>query len=163
MSTPKKAKNGKKKKESKPLDCPSYNTLKHSHKLFIDHYLKHGNATKAYQEVYKTGKTAEASASRLLRNEQVKKALEERKAQLYSDLNITEEDLKRVWKEILNDPDAKTADRLTCTQIVGKYLGLFKESPQIAIFQAITKDDRLLLEDMKADAIEVEVGGQGEW
>lgn len=145
------------------MDCPTYNTLPIRYKRFVDLYIKYGCQSKAYIEAGYSKTGADQNASRLIRLEKVAKAIEERKQALYADLNITEEDLKRVWKDILHDPDAKTADRLTCTQIVGKYLGLFKETPQIAIFQAITKDDRLLLNDMKADAIEVEAGSQGEW
>lgn len=138
------------------MDCPTYNTLSHKHKLFVDHFLKYGNATKAYINAGYEAKTANKNAHKLMVNEGIKRAIEEKKACLYVDLNITEEDLKRVWKEILNDPDAKTADRLTCTQIVGKYLGLFKETPQIAIFQALTKEDRLAIEDKEDTLIDVE-------
>lgn len=143
-------------KKSGKNNTPTYDSLKHSHKLFVDHYLKTGNITKAYRSVYPENKNPDASGARLAGNDKIKEAVEERKAQLYADLNITEEDLKRVWKEILNDPDAKASDKLNCSQIVGKYLGIFRDTPQVAVFQQLRQDDMEKIEQDTDDIIDVE-------
>jgi phage terminase small subunit len=106
--------------------------------------------------VYGETKSADQCASRLLSLAKIKQALDERKAQLFKDLHITEDDLKRVWKEILNDPDAKASDKLACTKIVGDYLKIFNNTPQIAIFQGISKDMLKALQTDRDDAIDVE-------
>lgn len=134
----------------------AYNLLNHKQKLFIDYMIKYGNQSKAYKEAGYSPKNADINASRLIRNEKVAKALQEKKQALYKDLNITEDDLKAFWKQTLYDNQAKLSDRIRISELLAQYLGIFKQNEtKVAIFQMISKDDVKRIEQEAEALIEI--------
>ena len=77
-------------------------SLSPKHKAFCDEYLSNGlNATQAYKSVYKTtDKVAEASGSRLLRNDKIMDYLQEQGQKTAERLQITKEGLLNDLQDI---------------------------------------------------------------
>lgn len=80
----------------------SYDKLTVKQKRFVDEYLIDMNATQAYLRAgYNVSvKIAESSASRLLRNDKVKKALEERGKRITNKIEITQEKIAQQLAKI---------------------------------------------------------------
>lgn len=97
--------------------------ISEKHRLFVEEYLNNGlNGTHAYLAVYpsvKNEESASVSASRLLRNDNVKKLIEEKQTKAVGKFEITREDIlkrlderSRLMKElqILASKDTLTED-----------------------------------------------------
>lgn len=95
---------------------------------FCDEYLKDFNATRAYKAAYgnvKKDHTAESAGSRMLRNVEVKKYIEERKAKQQSENEVkrTEliDELKKIGFAKVKKISAK--DKLKALELLAKMLG----------------------------------------
>lgn len=91
-------------------------------KLFVDNYLKlrKKNATQAAVEAGYSAKSAQSQSSQLLMNPNVLEYLEKREKQLEKELKreffFDALDARRVLSDIMNNPDAKDADRASAAK-----------------------------------------------
>lgn len=88
--------------------------------LFANAYLKHGNATQAAIEAGYSAKTAKVIASNNLTKVNVRRYIEDHKANLHTDLRelFIKDAINayRVIAEIMTDPDTNKRDRLAAAR-----------------------------------------------
>lgn len=96
-------------------------------KKFIDNYIETGNATQSYIDAgYKArGNSAEANASRLLRNVKAREYIEERNKALESPRIATMTEVKEFWTNTMNAKNEETKDRLKASELIAKTNGAF--------------------------------------
>ena len=98
-------------------------------KAFCDDYLKSGNATQSYKDVYKVSdKVAGAAAPRLLENVRVKEHLKERQSKVDRKRIASIEDVQAFWAETMADQDANRSDRLKASELIAKSNAMFTEN-----------------------------------
>lgn len=102
-------------------------------KRFADFFIQTGNATDSYVKAgYVTeGHAAEVNASRLLRNAEVIKYIEERNKELASKFIADIEETKRFWTQIMRDAEADIRDRLKASEYIAKTNGAFIDKREL--------------------------------
>ncbi|MCK9210342.1 MAG: terminase small subunit [Ignavibacteriaceae bacterium] len=97
-------------------------------------YLKDFNGKNAAQRVGYSEKTAEAQASRLLRNVKVKKLIEELSKKPVRRMELKIENIVKELKKIAfanaDGEKIKTSDKLKALEMLGKYLGMFDKGKE---------------------------------
>lgn len=82
-----------------------------------------GNATAAAISAGYSKKTAYSQGQRLLKNVEIRTAIEKRQR---ADPDVaTREERQRFWTQVMNDKDADIKDRLRASEILGKASGDF--------------------------------------
>jgi phage terminase small subunit len=120
-------------------------SLSPKHKAFCDEYLSNGlNATQAYKSVYKTtDKVAEASGSRLLRNDKIMDYLQEQGQKTAERLQITKEGLLNDLQDIkMRNLGSRDQLSMKAIELISKMSGF--DAP---IKQDITISEQPLLPD----------------
>ena len=120
-------------------------SLSAKHKAFCDEYLSNGlNATQAYKSVYKTtDKVAEASGSRLLRNDKIMDYLQEQGQKTAERLQITKEGLLNDLQDIkMRNLGSRDQLSMKAIELISKMSGF--DAP---IRQDITISEQPLLPD----------------
>jgi len=120
-------------------------SLSPKHKAFCDEYLSNGlNATQAYKSVYKTtDKVAEASGSRLLRNDKIMDYLQEQGQKTAERLQITKEGLLNDLQDIkMRNLGSRDQLSMKAIELISKMSGF--DAP---IRQDITISEQPLLPD----------------
>src|SRR5690606_1111780 len=101
---------------SKVGDRMSYNQLNDMQKKFVDAYMSSNNATQAAKIAGYSERSAHVQGPRLLSNDRVRKAIEEKRAELEADLRkLFAKDAiqaRKVLVDILNDKKATHAVKL---------------------------------------------------
>ena len=93
--------------------------------LFILEYQKDFNATRAAVAVGYSPKTAYSQGQRLLKDPDVKEALEADLTARKSELIATREQRQQLCTEIMYDTEQSTRDRLRASELLGKSCGDF--------------------------------------
>ena len=93
--------------------------------LFILEYQKDFNATRAAVAVGYSPKTAYSQGQRLLKDPDVKEALEADLTARRSELIASREQRQRLWTEIMYDTEQSTRDRLRASELLGMSCGDF--------------------------------------
>lgn len=103
-------------------------------KRFCLEYLKDFNGKNAAQRAGYSEKTAEAQASRLLRNVKVKKLIEELSKKPVRRMELKIENIVKELKKIAfakaDGELVKTSDKLKALEMLGKYLGMFDKGKE---------------------------------
>lgn len=103
---------------------------------FVLEYIKDYNATQAGLRAGYSPKTAYSIAQRLLKDVEVKEAIQ----RLHKDaIGPTEKIIKEnidLWRAIMLDTNAKEADRLKASELIGKYAGMFTEKHELTTIDA---------------------------
>ncbi|MEH7374460.1 terminase small subunit [Neobacillus drentensis] len=102
-------------------------------KKFADYFIETGIATASYIKAgYEAeGHSAEAAASRLLRNVEVQEYIKERNEQLDVEFIADIKETKRFWTEIMRDGNADMKDRLKASEYIAKTNGAFVEKKEL--------------------------------
>lgn len=102
-------------------------------KRFADFYIQSGNATESYIKAGYTaeGHSAEANASRLLRNDEVLKYIEQRNSHMDVQSIADIEETKRFWTQIMRDENVDLKDRLKASEYIAKTNGAFIEKREV--------------------------------
>ena len=101
-------------------------------KRFCLEYLKDFNATKAAERAGYSKKTANRIGSENLSKLDIKKEIERLKKKQVEKSELKVADIIDGFKDIAFSVFEKTSDRLKALEMLGKYLGIFKESEQRA-------------------------------
>ena len=107
--------------------------------IFIDNYIRLLNATESAKQAGYSNKTAYVQGSRLLKNVQVKQAVDEGLALKCKESKLTKTSLLTKLSDIINNPDSKHSDVTRAIEVASKILKLYKdtEGSHVALFQQI--------------------------
>jgi phage terminase small subunit len=96
-------------------------------KMFADEYIKTGNAKQSYINAgYSArGNSAEANASRLLRNDKVLAYIKRRNQEIDKDTIADMQEVKEFWTNMLRNRAADPKDRLKASELIAKTNGAF--------------------------------------
>ena len=97
---------------------------------FVDAY--DGNATKAAIAAGYSEKTAYSAGQRLLKNDEILTAIQERENRRIQPLIMTREERQTMWSEIARDKGERTQDRLKASELLGKSEADFVERQEIS-------------------------------
>jgi len=100
---------------------------------FVRAFVETGNQTEAYRRAYgATGRTAEAAASRLMRNGKVaaEVAKHAKKAEKASIASV--EELHEFWTTLMRDDGLEPRDRLKASELRAKAAGVFVEKREVS-------------------------------
>ena len=97
---------------------------------FVDAY--DGNATKAAIAAGYSEKTAYSAGQRLLKNDEILTAIQERENRRIQHLIMTREERQIMWSEIARDKGERTQDRLKASELLGKSEADFVERQEIS-------------------------------
>lgn len=113
-------------------------------KRFIEAYT--GNATKAAIAAGYSEKTACSIGERLLRNVDIREAIQLREKERLSEAIANREERQTFWSAIMRDSEEKTSDRLKASELLAKSNGDFLErveltKPEPPIIQVVFTDE----------------------
>jgi phage terminase small subunit len=96
-------------------------------KMFADEYIKTGNAKQSYINAgYSArGNSAEANASRLLRNDKVLAYIKRKNQEIDKDTIADMQEVKEFWTNMLRNRAADPKDRLKASELIAKTNGAF--------------------------------------
>ena len=116
---------------------PDKGELNYKQKAFVDAY--DGNGKETAIAVGYSPKTAEQTASRLLRMVKVRKALEERSARENKDTIATRVQRQELWTKMMNDPEIRSSDRLKASELLGRSEADFTDRKEIEVDQRFSE------------------------
>jgi phage terminase small subunit len=92
---------------------------------FVEHYLVNANAKEAYQIVFPKSsyKTATVNGYKLLNTIEVKEYIQQKQKELADKCTVKKVDIVNVLAIIMNDANAKNADRIKAGEVLLKALG----------------------------------------
>jgi len=98
-------------------------------RAFVREYVKDFNGTQAAIRAGYSQQTARHTASVLLTNPNVKKAIQELEQQAHAKAVLTLSELQEWWTKVIQgqDPDARPSDRLKASELLAKTYGAFTE------------------------------------
>lgn len=105
--------------------------------LFVIHYIETLNATESYKRAYGTTKqrTAEVQGSRLLRNSEVQKTIDERMKEVMSEKIASAEEvlvyLTSVMRGEVDDEDLTLNNKMKSAELLGKRWKLFTDKVEV--------------------------------
>lgn len=108
--------------------------LTEKQKRFCEEYLIDLNATRAYKAAYPSTKkdsTAAQNGSRMLRNDKVKKYLQELKQERENRVVISQDEVLEAIQAIAFDVSEKARDRLKALELLCKHLGVFDQKDEL--------------------------------
>lgn len=101
-------------------------------KKFADLYIKTGNATSSYMDVYECKeKAAEANSSRLIRNDKVCEYIEERNNKLDKKTIADMEEVKEYWTNILRRDTLGVQGGLKASEYIAKTNAAFIDKTEL--------------------------------
>lgn len=110
------------------------NKLTRKQQAFVDCYIGHMNATQAYKEAgyqAKNDNVAGVSAHRLLKDDKIAKAIDERLAQIESDRIANATQVLEFLTAKMLDEEAKDADRIASAKLLGQNMKLFTDKVEV--------------------------------
>ena len=116
------------------------------HELFCQEYSKTGKGCDSYYKVYgiKDRNSADAAASRLLRNSKIITRLKELGDATISDSIATMTEIKEFWTNIIRNKEEASKNRLKASELMAKSYGAFLEKLEITAPKVIfTNDDNI--------------------
>lgn len=97
-------------------------------RAFAEHYAACGNAAEAARKAGYSERTARSQGQRLLTNADILEYIGELQSENANARIATMGDVKAFWSRIMNDADARTADRLRASELLAKAAGAFVAS-----------------------------------
>ncbi len=94
---------------------------------FVNFYCESGNATESAIKAGYTPESAHVQGSRLLKNDKVKKAIEDKEKEFELASLITKEYVLAKFKNIADDKEEQTQNKLRALENLGKHLGMFTD------------------------------------
>lgn len=137
----------------------TYNNLNPKQQKFIDNYIKHYNASKAYKEAGYNAKQPRINASMLLTKLNIKKAITERLTDLKQSKELNRDDIVSFWKKVIENEEEKTGNRLRASEFGAKMLQLWDDTPRVNVFQTLKAEEWEGIEHEDGDLIEMEEAG----
>lgn len=113
------------------------------HRMFCDEYLKDMNATRAYMEVYnaKSEKSAQASASRILAKEEVKRYLEKETKKQHDETIADASEVMRYFTSVMRgEVELPPRERNKAAEILAKRYKLLTERVEVVDTPIIVDD-----------------------
>lgn len=111
-------------------DFESLDARHYRYEIFCERYLAHGNGSRAAREAGFPGKYSGTIASRLLKREDVKMTLEAMRAEAIKrndiDIDYVVANLRAEAEDF--SPGSSQANRIKATELLGKWLGMFKDN-----------------------------------
>jgi len=117
-------------------------------KRFIECYS--GNAAEAARLAGYSEKTACSIGERLLRNVDIREAIQLREKERLSEAIASREERQTFWSAIMRDSEEKTADRLKASELLAKSCGDFLER----IDAHVTKSEPPIIQVVFTDEID---------
>ena len=102
-------------------------------KSFVEAYT--GNATEAALQAGYSPKTAYSHGQRLLKHDEVSRAIRERAEERRNTLIASREQRQAFWTATMNDPEERMSDRIRASELLGKSEGDFLERMQAQVEQ----------------------------
>jgi len=100
---------------------------------FVRAFVETGNQTEAYRRAYgATGRTAEAAASRLMRNGKVAAEVAKHAKKAEKASIATVEELHEFWTTLMRDDGLEPRDRLKASELRAKAAGVFVEKREVS-------------------------------
>ena len=96
---------------------------------FVKWYITTGIGSEAAIRSGYSSTTARATASRLLKNEEVMEAIEEELNNKYGFIPDAKEVIE-LWSDIMRNPEEKTSNRLAASSYLAKIKGMFNPDNQ---------------------------------
>ena len=111
--------------------------------LFILEYVKDFNATQAAIRAGYAEGSAAVTGHDLLRNPNVKHAIEDKMDEIIGDKNSIIVENIRYWKRIRGSETARDADCLKASEMLGRYAGMFTDKLEVkgGISVSFDRDD----------------------
>ena len=97
--------------------------LNHRHKAFIEEYIRTKSPAKAFTEVY--GESNKRNYPYILLKDPL---IREEITRRFKSLELTEDDIKALYQDIVHDKDESTKDRLHSLDSLAKIKGLTKDT-----------------------------------
>ena len=94
---------------------------------FVHEYIKDYNATQAGIRAGYSAKTAYSIAQRLLKQVEIQEAIQELHKEAIGPTEKIIKDNINLWRSIMLDTEAREADRLKASELIGKYAGMFTD------------------------------------
>lgn len=110
---------------------------------FCLEYAASGNATQAAISAGYSPKTARSQGQRLLTNADIKARIEELQQEIRREKIADIDAIQTFWTEVLQDPRAKTADRLKASELLARSQGAF-----LRAFERVGDSDGGAIEDV---------------
>ena len=116
----------------------SRDAINRRYEIFVDYYLQDFNASNAARKAgyaCSTKAAASATGTRVLAHPYVKKLIKERTAESVTDREAIRKKVMDFWVEVANGDhaDAKMADKLKATELLGKATAMFSENINLAV------------------------------
>lgn len=92
---------------------------------FCEHYAANPNAAEAARAAGYSQRSARSQGQRLLTKGDIKEYIRQLQQHTEEKRIYTMQDVKRLWSDIMNDPTAKTSDRLKASELFAKAAGAF--------------------------------------
>lgn len=100
---------------------------------FVDYYIQTLNASEAYSKAFNNTNMPSCGVSghRLLKNDKVAKAIDERMEQLQNERILSAEEVLEFLSSVVNDKEAKLQDRIRSAELLGKRHKLFTDKMEM--------------------------------
>jgi len=98
--------------------------MTHKQILFVVEYAASGNATKAAMKAGYSSKTAYSAGSKLLKNPEIKKAVQEKRELAISNIDVTKDWWLKEVTRIAKSSGSDTA-KIKALELIGKHLNVF--------------------------------------
>lgn len=100
-------------------------------KKFVEGYLTSFNAQQAALDAGYSPNGVDVQASRLLRNEKVKKEINIRIEELNEKTADKRAYLIKFWEKVINDPETLVSAKLRASDMLAKYLGMYGNTMEV--------------------------------
>ena len=105
--------------------------MTHRQELFIQEYIKTGNATNSAIKAGYSKKTARSIGQRLLTNVDIKKKIEELSQKIACNSIMTAKERQEYLTKLINAADVKVSDKLKALDILNKMTGEYTQKVEV--------------------------------
>jgi phage terminase, small subunit len=105
--------------------------MTYKQELFIQEYIKTGNATSSAIKAGYSEKTAKSIGQRLLTNVDIKKRIEELSQKIANNNIMTAKERQEYLTKLINSEDVKVSDKLKALDILNKMTGEYIQKVEV--------------------------------
>jgi len=105
--------------------------MTHRQELFIQEYIKTGNATNSAIKAGYSKRTARSTGQRLLTNVDIKKRIEELSQKIANNNIMTAKERQEYLTKLINSDDVKVSDKLKALDILNKMTGEYIQKVEV--------------------------------
>ena len=105
--------------------------MTHRQELFIQEYIKTGNATNSAIKAGYSKRTARSIGQRLLTNVDIKKRIEELSQKIANNNIMTAKERQEYLTKLINSDDVKVSDKLKALDILNKMTGEYIQKVEV--------------------------------